>query len=229
MKSARPSVIDMRIVLASKSPRRQFLLSEIGIQFELKTKEVDESFPDHLHAEEIPLYLCRKKAAAFESELDADTLVITSDTIVWINDHVLNKPVDAEEATRMLLELSANRHEVYTGVCLKSATKETTFVVKTDVYFREINYAEIQAYIKQCNPLDKAGSYGAQECLKEGFNPCSPEEIAFLKSIRRHGLIEKSIVSKAESKFACVDKIDGSYFNVMGLPIVELHAELLRF
>lgn len=219
----------MRIVLASKSPRRQFLLSEIGVQFELRTKEVDETFPDHLFAEEIPLYLCRKKAAAFESEIDADTIVITSDTIVWINDHVLNKPADEEEAARMLLELSANRHEVYTGVCLKSAVKEISFVVKTNVYFREMNYSEIQGYIKQCKPLDKAGSYGAQECLKEGFNPCSPEEIAFLKSIGRESLIQKSIVSKEESKFACVEKIDGSYFNVMGLPIVELHKQLAQF
>jgi septum formation protein len=219
----------MRIVLASKSPRRQFLLSETGIQFELRIKEVDETFPDHLFAQEIPLYLCRKKAAAFESEIDENTIVITSDTIVWINDHVLNKPADEEEAARMLLELSANRHEVYTGVCLKSAVKEESFVVKTDVYFRELTYSEIQDYIKQCNPLDKAGSYGAQECLKERFNPCSQEEITFLKSIGRESLIQKSIVMRDESRFACIEKLEGSYFNVMGLPIVELHQHLRQF
>ena len=218
-----------RIVLASKSPRRQFLLSEIGIPFELKLKDVNEDFPAHLKAEEIPLYLCRKKAGAFEHELDANTIVITSDTIVWINDHVLNKPADKEEATTMLLELSGNRHEVYTGVCLKSAKKEISFAVKTSVYFRELTLQDIRGYIEQCNPLDKAGSYGAQECLPEGFNPCSTEEIAFLKSIGKESLVEKSIVSKEESKFACVDKIDGSYFNVMGLPIVELHQHLSQF
>ncbi len=218
-----------RIILASKSPRRQFLLREIGIQFDLITKDVNEDFPDHLFAEEIPLYLCRKKAAAFESELSATDIVITADTIVWINDHVLNKPADADEASRMLLELSGNKHEVYTGVCIKSAMKEISFGVRSDVYFRELNFSEIQNYIAQCNPLDKAGSYGAQECLQEGFNPCSPEEIAFLKSIGKESLVQKSIVSKEESKFHCVEKIEGSYFNVMGLPIVELHRELHSF
>lgn len=218
-----------RIVLASKSPRRQFLLREIGIPFELITKDVNEDFPDHLFAEEIALYLCRKKAAAFEGELSATDIVVTADTIVWINDHVLNKPADAEEASRMLLELSGNRHEVYTGVCLKSRDKEISFGVRSDVYFRELNFDEIQNYIAQCNPLDKAGSYGAQECLKEGFNPCSPEEIAFLKSIGKESLVQSSIVSKEESKFHCVEKIEGSYFNVMGLPIVELYQQLVAF
>lgn len=222
-------MLDRKIILASKSPRRQFLLSETGVRFELRTKDVNEDFPGHLFAEEIPLYLCRKKAAAFESEIDAHTIVITSDTIVWINDHVLNKPADAEEAARMLLELSGQRHEVYTGVCLKSKDKEETFAVRTDVYFREMTLPEIEHYIRTCDPLDKAGSYGAQECLREGFNPCSAEEIAFLKSIGRESLVQKSIVSKEESKFACVEKIDGSYFNVMGLPVVELHKALQEF
>jgi len=218
-----------RVILASKSPRRQFLLSEIGVTFELLTKDVDESFPEHLRAEEIPLYLCRKKADAFVHELNENTIVITADTIVWIHDHVLNKPMDESEAETMLLELSGNRHEVYTGVCLKSSTKEVAFVVKSDVFFRELPLNDIIWYIENCKPLDKAGSYGAQECLKEGFNPCSAEEIAFLKSIGKESLIEKSIVSKEESKFHCVDRIDGSYFNVMGLPIVELHQELRNF
>lgn len=218
-----------RFILASKSPRRQFLLSEIGVQFELLTKDVNEDFPAHLVAEEIPLYLCRKKAAAFEHELQGDAIVITADTIVWINNHVLNKPADAEEAARMLLELSGNKHEVYTGVCLMSQDKEVSFAVRSDVYFRELQLKEIQHYIATCSPLDKAGSYGAQECLKEGFNPCSAEEISFLKSIGKESLVQKSIVSKEESKFHCVEKIDGSYFNVMGLPIVELHKQLSAF
>lgn len=220
---------DRRIILASKSPRRQFLLSEIGIKFELITKDVDESFPEHLKAEEIPLFLCRKKADAFEHELDDRTIVITADTIVWIHDHVLNKPVDTEEAQTMLLELSGNRHEVFTGVCLKSATKEISFAVKSEVFFRELSLADITHYIKTCHPLDKAGSYGAQECLQHGFNPCSSEEITFLKLIGKESLIQQSIVSKSESKFHCVDRIEGSYFNVMGLPVVELHQALENF
>lgn len=220
---------DRRIILASKSPRRQFLLTEIGFEFTLLTKDVDESFPEHLVAEEIPLYLCRKKADAFEHELDEKTIVITADTIVWIHDHVLNKPADEEEAQLMLLELSGNRHEVYTGICLKSRDKEIAFCVKSEVYFKELSLDEITHYIRTCRPMDKAGSYGAQECLQEGFNPCSTEEISFLKSIGKESLIQKSIVSKEESKFHCVDRIEGSYFNVMGLPIVELHQAILDF
>jgi len=230
-------MVQHHIILATKSPRRQFLLREIGIEFDLITKDVNEDFPDHLFGEEIPLYLCRKKAAAFERELGmqegmepgTEKLVITADTIVWINDHVLNKPADAEEAATMLLELSGNQHEVYTGVCLKSAEKEISFGVRSDVFFRELKYEEILQYIKTCNPLDKAGSYGAQECLKEGFNPCSAEEIAFLKSIGKESLVKKSIVSREESKFHCVERIEGSYFNVMGLPVVELYRQLADF
>lgn len=219
----------MHLILASKSPRRQFLLHEIGFDFQLITKDVNEDFPEHLQAAEIPLYLCRKKADAFEGELTGDTIVVTADTIVWIHDHVLNKPTDKEEAATMLLELSGNRHEVYTGVSLKSREKEISFAVKTDVYFREMHPDEIRRYIDTCNPLDKAGSYGAQECLREGFNPCSAEEIAFLKSIGKESLVQKSIVTREESKFACVERIDGSYFNVMGLPIVELDKALRNF
>lgn len=217
-----------QIILASKSPRRQFLLREIGFTFDLYTRDVNEDFPSHLQGAEIPLYLCRKKAEAFESDLTENSIVITADTIVWIHDHVLNKPADEDEAAQMLLELSGNKHEVFTGVCLKSRWKEYSFFVKTDVYFREMGLSEIRNYISTCRPLDKAGSYGAQECLKEGFNPCSVDEIEFLKSIGKESLIQKSIVTHEESKFACIEKIDGSYFNVMGLPIVELHTELRR-
>lgn len=217
------------IILASKSPRRQFLLSEIGFTFDLITKDVNEDFPGHLAGAEIPLFLSRKKADAFEGELNENSVVVTADTIVWIHDHVLNKPADAEEAATMLLELSGNRHEVYTGVTLKSRDKEVSFSVKTDVFFREMSLNEIRKYIATCHPLDKAGSYGAQECLREGFNPCSTEEIAFLESIGKESLVKKSIVTHAESKFACIERIDGSYFNVMGLPVVELYREIVIF
>lgn len=184
-----------RFILASKSPRRQFLLKELGIPFELVTKEVDESFPDHLQKDEIPLFLSRKKADAFERDLDEKTIVITADTIVWINDHVLNKPENAEEASVMLRELSGNRHEVFTGVCLKSSKKEVAFAVRTIVYFRELTAGEINYYISQYKPFDKAGAYGAQEFIG----------------------------------YIGVEKIEGSYFNVMGLPVKELYEELVKF
>lgn len=184
-----------RFILASKSPRRQYLLRELGIPFELETKDVDESFPEHLERDEIPLFLCRKKADAFERELDEKTIVITADTIVWINGHVLNKPEDAEEAKIMLRELSGNKHEVYTGVCLKSSKKEIAFAVKTDVFFKELSEGEIDYYISTYKPFDKAGAYGAQEFIG----------------------------------YIGVERIEGSYFNVMGLPVKELYEELVKF
>lgn len=184
-----------RFILASKSPRRQYLMRELGIPFELQTKDVDESFPEHLEKEDIPLYLCRKKAEAFGHFIDDNTIVITADTIVWINHHVLNKPNDTDEARVMLRELSGNRHEVYTGVCLKSKTKEVAFAVRTDVYFKELTEGEIDYYVNTFQPLDKAGAYGAQEWIG----------------------------------YIGVEKIEGSYFNVMGLPVKELYEELVKF
>src|ERR1035437_2695157 len=109
-----------KLILASKSPRRQHLLKELGFDFEVRTKDVDESFPEHLNAEEIPLYLCKKKADAFDEELTGNTIVITADTIVWVEEQVLNKPENFEDAVRMLKLLSGKMHKVYTGVCLKS-------------------------------------------------------------------------------------------------------------
>jgi septum formation protein len=183
------------IILGSKSPRRQYLLRELGIQFVIETKDVDESFPEHLQGEEIPLYLCHKKADAFDGKLKEDSILITADTIVWINSHVLNKPADAEEARTMLRELSGNRHEVYTGVCLKSIKKVVTFSVKTAVYFKELSEGEIEFYVSTYKPFDKAGAYGAQEWIG----------------------------------YVGVERIEGSYFNVMGLPVKELYDELCNF
>jgi septum formation protein len=184
-----------QFILASKSPRRQYLLRELGLPFTIETKDVDESFPEHLVREEIPLYLCRKKADAFEGKLEDKTILITADTIVWINNHALNKPGDEEEARIMLRELSGNRHEVYTGVCLKSAKKEVAFSVKTDVYFKELTDGEINFYVSTFKPLDKAGAYGAQEWIG----------------------------------YVGVERIEGSYFNVMGLPVKEMYEELVKF
>lgn len=182
-------------ILASKSPRRQYLLKELGLQFDIHTKEVDESFPEHLKAHEIPLYLSEKKANAFEAELADKSIVITSDTIVWVEDQVLNKPVDKADAVRMLQLLSGKMHEVYTGVCLKSKHKMISFYVRTNVYFKPLSLQEIDYYVTTYNPYDKAGAYGAQEWIG----------------------------------YIAVEKIEGSYFNVMGLPLKELYEQLLKF
>ncbi len=184
-----------KIILASKSPRRQYLLKELGLIFEVYTKEVDESFPENLKAQEIPLYLCQKKADAFKEELSNDTIVITADTIVWLENQVLNKPENFEDAVRMLQLLSGKMHEVYTGVCLKSKNKTKTFYAVTKVYFKILTLEEIEYYITNYNPYDKAGAYGAQEFIG----------------------------------YIAIDKIEGTYFNVMGLPLKELYENLLAF
>lgn len=184
-----------QLLLASKSPRRQYLLKELGLNFEVRTKEVDESFPEQLKAQEIPLYLCEKKAEAFDEELNDNTIVITADTIVWINGHVLNKPENFDDAVRMLNLLSGKMHEVYTGVCLKSKHKTKSFYALTKVYFKKLTQQEIEFYIKNYNPYDKAGAYGAQEWIG----------------------------------YIAIEKIEGTYFNVMGLPVRELYEELLNF
>ncbi len=182
-------------ILASKSPRRQFLLKDLGLHFEVATKEVDESFPPDLRAEQIPLYLCEKKATAFDDELKDNTIVITADTIVWVDNQVLNKPENYEDAVRMLGLLSGKMHQVYTGVCLKSKEKLVSFFAVTNVYFKVLTAFEIDFYIRHFHPFDKAGAYGAQEWMG----------------------------------YIAVEKIDGSYFNVMGLPVKELYEQLLQF
>ena len=223
--------INYDLILASKSPRRQQLLKDLGFDFEVKTKEVDESFPENLKGQEIPLYLCEHKANSFYDDLINDaTLIITADTIVWVDGQVLNKPENFEDAVRMLQLLSGKMHEVFTGVCMRSKTKTKNFFATTKVFFKPLTIEEIEKYITNCKPYDKAGSYGAQETLPVGMNPCSKEEIDFLRRINKSNIIEKSIrVSNSEKRIALIDRIDGSYFNVMGLPIQKLYEELLEF
>ncbi len=220
-----------KIILASKSPRRQQLLRDLGYNFTVHTKDIDESFPENLKAAQIPLYLCELKANSFVDELkDEHTIVITADTVVWINDGVLNKPENFADAVRMLHLLSGKTHEVFTGVCLKSKTKTHTFFCTTKVRFRELKREQIQNYVLNCKPFDKAGSYGAQECLPPGMNPCSKAEIEFLRSQNRLDLIDKSIVKvSAVNHDVYLDSLDGSYFNVMGLPLIELHQSIKEF
>lgn len=187
---------DKDIFLASKSPRRQYLLEKLGIPFKVVSREVEELYPAHMQREEIALFLCEKKAAAFEHDFfQPGTILITADTIVWLADRVLGKPADAREAFSILKALSGRKHQVITGVCLRSLQGIKSFFVCTDVYFKELNEAEIRYYIEHYQPYDKAGAYGIQEWIG----------------------------------YIGIDRIDGSFYNVMGLPVKALYDELLIF
>lgn len=181
------------IVLGSASPRRQELLKSLGFTFKVFPINANEDFPETLYGEEIPLFLAEKKSLAYPYTLNEKELLITSDTIVWHNNHVLNKPTDFMEAKDMLKGLSNSRHTVYTGVCLRTTKKTFCFVDATEVFFRKLTDEEIEFYIHNYSVLDKAGSYGAQDWI---------------------GCVG-------------VERIEGSYFNVMGLPVHRLYTELL--
>lgn len=183
----------INIVLASQSPRRQELLRGMGFEFETVCLDIDESFPKELKAEDIVIYLSRKKANAIV-EVDADTLVITADTIVWLGDDVMNKPYNIEESKMMLRMLSGRKHVVYTGVSLKTKEDITTFYDQTDVYFKCLSEEEIEFYVSNYKPFDKAGSYGVQEWIG----------------------------------YVGIDRIDGSFYNVMGLPTAKLYDEIKK-
>jgi len=184
-----------RIILASRSPRRQQLLHEMGIRFNTVIREYEESYPDNLKGEEIATYLSELKAKDFRNEISVNEIVITADTIVWCNNEVLGKPSDAEDAKRMIRKLSGNTHEVITGVTLLSDSKEKTFSDTTKVTFDKLSEEEISYYIDNFKPYDKAGAYGIQEWI--GVAACS--------------------------------RIEGSYFNVVGLPVQKLYKELKEF
>jgi septum formation protein len=186
---------DYRILLASKSPRRKELLAGLNISFEVASLEVEELFPEKLPMEEIPVFLAKLKAEPFKSEIDDRTLVITADTIVWIDGEVLGKPLDHFHAVEMLRKLSGRKHTVVTGVCLTSRTKQVAFYSSTDVWFKKLSDQEIEYYLSLYHPYDKAGSYGVQEWIG----------------------------------YIAIDRIEGSYFNVMGLPVQHLYEELRRF
>ena len=154
-----------RIVLASKSPRRQQLIKGLGVEVEIRTKEVDESFSASLKREEVALYLAAKKAKAFESELEKDEILITGDTIVCLEDEILNKPADYKDAVRMLNQLSGKTHTVITAVSISDTTRTEVFHDETEVQFGQLSAAEIDYYIREYQPFDKAGGYGAQDFI----------------------------------------------------------------
>jgi septum formation protein len=186
---------DYEIILASHSPRRQQLLQELGLKFEVVTREYSETYPEGLGGEEIARYVAHEKAASFKNEISYNEIVIAADTIVWCNNRVLGKPVNRNDAARILKEISGNTHEVITGVSLLSQSKQFTFSDSTKVTFDSLSDEEIYYYIERYRPDDKAGAYGIQEWI--GIVACS--------------------------------HIDGSYFNVVGLPVQKLYKELQRF
>ncbi|WP_231489996.1 nucleoside triphosphate pyrophosphatase [Pedobacter sp. Leaf170] len=151
---------DLSIVLASKSPRRQELLKLMGLNFKVELKDVDESYPENLKPEEIAVYISEQKAKAFKFEHE---IVITADTIVALNGEILGKPKNREHAQEMLAKLSGNKHEVYTGVTIVKGDKISSFYDKTEVECRLVSSEEIDFYIDNFKPYDKAGSYGVQD------------------------------------------------------------------
>lgn len=224
----------MKIILASKSPRRQFLLKQIGFNFQVRTRETNESFPGRLKGAAIARYLSHKKAKAYSADLNPNELLITADTIVWLDGKVLNKPKNFKDAQRMLKRLSGRTHTVYTGVCLarsgKAGLQLNGFTVSTRVRFKKLTDDEISSYITHYKPFDKAGSYGAQECLPVGMQPCSREELKFLRRIGKTSLSKQAILRKPGAHHVqVIANIKGSYFNVMGLPLIELYEKLNKF
>jgi septum formation protein len=152
------------LLLASNSPRRQQLLRDAGFDFTVKVKPTEEDYPEDMPAVEVPVFLARKKAEAFRSELNGQ-IILTADTIVVIDGEILNKPADAEEASIMLNKLSGRQHQVMTGVCIMTDERTETFVDIANVFFKELTEEEINYYILTCKPFDKAGSYGVQDFI----------------------------------------------------------------
>lgn len=154
------------IILASNSPRRRELLSGLGVDYEVRTLPgVDESYPDTLSGEDIPVYISREKAAAYLPSIAPDELIITADTIVWLDGRVLGKPADEADACRMLREFSGRTHRVITGVTLSTAAFQKSFAVTSEVEFAPLTEEEITYYVDHYRPLDKAGAYGVQEWI----------------------------------------------------------------
>jgi septum formation protein len=156
---------DYKIILASGSPRRQQFFKDFDLTFEIRLKEIEEVYPDHLKAEEITNYLAELKAKAFEGELADNEILITSDTLVWLNGKALGKPKDYDDAFQILKSLSNQTHEVITSVCFKTNAKTETIFEVTKVSFRELTDDSIRYYLDNYKPFDKAGAYGIQEWI----------------------------------------------------------------
>ena len=188
--------MNYHLILASNSPRRQELLKGLDWPFKVRVKAgIDETYPDDLPAEEVPLYLSKLKAKAYCAELQPKELLITADTIVVVGNKILGKPRNAADAKTMLALLSGRTHQVVTGVSLTTQHKQVAFKVVTDVTFKALSQTEINYYVDTYKPLDKAGAYGVQEWIG----------------------------------YIGVTALNGSYYNVMGLPVQRVYEELQRF
>lgn len=184
---------DYHIILASNSPRRRQLLAGLDLDFEVRVlPDIKEDYPESLATPDIPVYIASEKAAAYRDLMTDRDLIITADTVVVLGDEVLGKPVDLDDARRMLRALSGNIHQVITGVCLMTRERQRSFAVTTDVTFKELTDAEIDYYVRKYQPLDKAGAYGIQEWIG----------------------------------YIGVTGLQGSYYNVMGLPVQRIYQEL---
>ena len=183
------------ITLGSASPRRKQLLTELAIEFSIKTTQKEEKYPENLDGAEIAEFLAKQKAEVISKELTGNYLLITADTIVIQNNEILHKPKDKDEAQRILQNLSGKSHKVISGVCIKSAKKEVVFSSETEVTFNKLSEDEILYYIENFKPFDKAGSYGIQQWIG----------------------------------YIGIEKIKGSYNNVVGLPTAELYQKLKLF
>lgn len=160
-----PKLQEYKIVLASGSPRRQQFLKDLGLEFEIRLREIEEVYPNHLIADEITDYLAELKGKAFDNDLANNEILITSDTIVWHKNKALGKPKDAAAAFEMLKNLSNSTHQVITSVSFKTSEKVTTLHDYTEVTFSELSDEMIQHYISNFKPFDKAGSYGIQDWI----------------------------------------------------------------
>lgn len=155
-----------KVILASNSPRRKELLAGLGVDYEVRTlPDVDESYPETLKGADIPLYIAKEKADAYLSMMQPGELMITADTIVWLDGKVLGKPTGREDALRMLREMSGRTHEVFTGVCITTTEWQRSFTAQTEVRFANLSEEEINFYVEQFKPMDKAGAYGVQEWI----------------------------------------------------------------
>lgn len=154
------------MILASNSPRRKELLAGLGVSYEVRTlPDVNESYPGTLQGADIPLYIAKEKADAYRDMLQPGELMITADTIVWLDGKVLGKPKDREDALRMLRDMSGRTHEVFTGVCLTTTEWQRSFAARTEVSFSVLGEEEIAYYVDKFRPMDKAGAYGVQEWI----------------------------------------------------------------
>ncbi|MBF0575752.1 Maf-like protein [Dysgonomonas sp. GY617] len=155
-----------KIILASNSPRRKELLSGLDLDYDIVVlPDIDESYPQDINKEEVALYIAKKKANAYKSLLTENTLVITADTVVVLEEKVFGKPINESEAKDMLRQLSGKTHQVITGACLTTHDKQKTFSVISDVRFSNLENSEIEYYVSKYKPLDKAGAYGIQEWI----------------------------------------------------------------